>query len=273
MFGVNEIKGKSFFNQIDKLLVTSIFLTIQGEGPYQGQPAVFVRLTHCNLNCSWCDTFFDQGDWFTVHELTTRVFDLIKSKYIDLGKCGIVVTGGEPSLQANIFEFLLNCEAAKVAFTQIESNGIIPFAKLPTATTVVISPKCSEKTHKYLMPNDDSLSRANCLKFVITVDPDSPYHRVPEWAFDWQKATGNPIYVSPMNMYRPAVLENARLRMIERKSHNLAFRSTIDEVVSGWDDTVLDREANRKNHMYAAAYALNRGIYLTLQMHLFASIA
>ena len=70
MFGHNKIVGQKFFRESPearegKLLVTSIFHTIQGEGPFAGQPAVFVRLAHCNLNCPWCDTFFDRGDWMS----------------------------------------------------------------------------------------------------------------------------------------------------------------------------------------------------------------
>ena len=59
MFGLNEKVGKSYFKDAgDKLFVTSIFYTIQGEGPMRGRPALFVRLAKCNLGCSWCDAFF-----------------------------------------------------------------------------------------------------------------------------------------------------------------------------------------------------------------------
>jgi organic radical activating enzyme len=252
-------------------LVTSIFLTIQGEGPYQGRPALFIRLTHCNLNCSFCDTYFEQGDWFSIHELLTMSLRMIRSKYRTLDMCGIVITGGEPALQPNIADFLLRCEVAGVAFTQIESNGTLFIPRLPEPTMLVISPKCSEKTGQYFKPNDDVLKRAFCFKFVVSADPTSPYHTIPAWAFEeWVTYD---IYISPMNMYKSAALEAARKRIQERKDRNIDFRSTVDEVVSAWDDTILDREKNRINHNYAAKYALDNGFYLTLQMHLFAQIA
>lgn len=274
MFGTNRITGAVFFKDSkDKILVTSMFLSLQGEGPYQGQPALFVRLTHCNLNCSWCDTYFEQGDWFSIQELATTVLRMIRAKYHDLKKCGVVITGGEPSLQPNISEFLRLCAVAGVAFTQIESNGILPIHKLPSSTTLVVSPKCSEKTNRYLTPHEVTMSRADCLKFVVSSDQKSPYHIIPDWAYEWQRETANVIYVSPMNMYRPEVLEASRKRVQERKEHNLDYRSTIDEVVSGWDDAVLDREQNRKNHEYAFRYAMDHGLFLTLQMQLFGSAA
>jgi 7-carboxy-7-deazaguanine synthase len=274
LFGQNEIVGRSFFDDAgDRLLVTSIFTTLQGEGPYQGQPSIFIRLTKCNLSCWFCDTTFESGDYFSLMDLGEKAQSMILDKYDSLSKCGIVITGGEPSLQPNISEFLATCVIAGTAFTQIESNGILPIKKLPFSTTLVVSPKCSEKTNKYLMPHVETLERADCLKFVVNSDPKSPYHSIPDWAFEWQLKTDNPIYVSPMNTYKPAVLDAARQRIKDRKEHNLEYRSTIDEVVSGWDDTILDREQNRINHSYAATYAMNYGLFLTLQMHLFAQIA
>lgn len=56
MFGTNEIVGKKFFRDapVDSLFVTSMFFTLQGEGPFAGQPALFIRLTKCNLTCNFC---------------------------------------------------------------------------------------------------------------------------------------------------------------------------------------------------------------------------
>lgn len=275
MFGTNEIKGAAFFKEAgDRLLVTSRFLTLQGEGPYQGRPALFIRLAHCNLNCSFCDTWFEGGDWYSTHDLLTESIRMIKDKYSTLdNECGVVITGGEPSLQSNIAGFLLSLEAIGIAFTQIESNGIIPIEQLPKRTKLVISPKCSEKTNKYFQPHAKSLNYASCLKFVLSSDPESPYHTIPDWAFEWKEETGNSIYISPMNIYRPVVLEEARRRIARYKKHDIDYRSTIDEVVNGWDDTILDREANRVNHNYAAQYCMDKGLFLTLQMQLYAQIA
>lgn len=274
MFGQNEIVGKKFFADAeDRLLVTSMFLTLQGEGPFQGQPALFIRLAKCNLNCSFCDTFFDQGDWYTIQDLLDSAYAMIDSKYSDTGQCGIVITGGEPSLQANIAQFA-NRAMIYTAFVQIESNGILAMPEdLHNNVCVVISPKCSEKTSNYLAPLAANVYRASCLKFVLSADPNSPYHTVPDWAFKWKDEFSIAIYVSPMNIYREKTLEAVKQRMKDRSEHNIQHRSTIDEVVSAWDDSVLDREANRINHAYAFKYAADKGLFLTLQMHLFGAAA
>lgn len=205
--------------------------------------------------------------------MLTQSLNTIFEKYNSFKTCGIVITGGEPSLQKNISEFLLGCDEAGIQYTQIESNGILPIKNLPKRTTLVVSPKCSEKTNKYLAPHAETLQRASCLKFVISSDPQSSYHTIPDWAFEWQQDTSQPIYVSPMNMYKASFLEMARKRVQERKEHNIDYRSTVDEVISGWDDTILDRDKNEQNHNYAAQYAMEHGLWLTLQMQLYAKIA
>lgn len=118
MFGVNKIVGKAFFKQAkhDELLVTSRF-TLQGEGPYRGHPAYFIRLAKCNLACSFCDTYFDSGEWRSFSSLLAEADEVIAQffKQRDLPtpawgqglakKIVLVITGGEPSLQSNVSAF------------------------------------------------------------------------------------------------------------------------------------------------------------------------
>jgi organic radical activating enzyme len=288
MFGKNEIVGKKYFdNAGDKVFVTSVFMTLQGEGPYRGEPAVFVRFAKCNLNCSFCDTWFDSGDWLTFEELDAKIFNAIKSAYndkvptwlFDPGRnemqygCGLVITGGEPMLQKNINELLYRYESV-FAWTQIESNGT-SHQLLPYSTTLVISPKCSEKNGKpvkYLEPNKDVLARANCLKFVMNADPASPYSSIPEWALAWRKQTGKPIFVSPMNIYNKEPERN-KSQKLSANDRSLEQRSVEDEVISFWSEGLLNMEQNKINHEYAARYCLEHGCILNLQLHLYASLA
>lgn len=299
MFGMNVIRGQREFKDAgDKLLVTSLFLTLQGEGPYAGRPAFFVRLAYCNLACSFCDTFFDDGQWFDVHPnaddsnddllavIDQRIREYFKGKvpaWADLDysygvpaprDIVLVITGGEPMLQKNLGPFL---ERAKDHFvkTQIESNGIL-LQDIPPSTTLVVSPKCREidngEPTKYIEPNVNALARADCLKFVMEAAEGSPYASVPDWALRWRERMGKPIYVSPMNKYNRLPAAAQRLRDKQQPS-TLEQRSTVDEVVSFWEEGLLDMEANRRNHEYAAQYAIKHGLYLSLQMHLFASVA
>lgn len=114
----------------------SIFHTIQGEGPFTGRPAVFVRLAGCNLQCPGCDTEYTKGALDIKADI---LVDIVKT--VIKGKCNLVViTGGEPFRQ-NITPFtdLLIAEGFKV---QIETNGTLaPSPRLSRQVAVVCSPK------------------------------------------------------------------------------------------------------------------------------------
>jgi len=289
MFGLNEIVGKKYFAEAgDKLFVTSIFYTMQGEGPYRGMPAIFVRLAKCNLGCSWCDAFFDDGDWMTVDEVLDQCEHEINKFYNNetppeiYNKIVFVLTGGEPSLQ-QIYP-LLDKASKLYGYTQIESNGVFA-PEVPESTTVVISPKCNEKVDisegfkryiptKYMEPNLVTLARADCLKFIVEDQPefDSPYQTIPQWAHDWHNRTGIPIFISPMNIYNKEP-EKAKAIRAGKNRMELAERSTVDEVVSWWEKDLFNMEANQRNHEHAARYALKHGFIFQMQLHLFASFA
>jgi organic radical activating enzyme len=289
MFGKNSIVGQKYFDKAgDKLFVTSVFYTLQGEGPYRGEPAVFVRLAKCNLDCSFCDTFFDDGDWFTIAELDTKINQVISdhfhgevpvwAQFVQEGEFTrkrnmvLVITGGEPMLQKNLVPFLEHMQHRFVK-TQIESNGTI-VQDIPDSTTLVVSPKCSEKRGvaiKYLTPKPEMLARANCLKFVMNADPESPYSSVPDWAHEF-RAAGGTVFVSPMNIYNSEPQKSKQLRASTNQI-TLQERSTVDEIVSFWEPGLLNMAENQKNHEYAAAYCAQHGLIMNLQIHLYTSLA
>lgn len=292
MFGMNEIVGKKYFKDAEKekLLVTSRFYTLQGEGPYRGHPAYFIRLTKCNLACSFCDTYFDSGEWKTFDELLEESGKVIDEFYSKRGmetpewakqfprNIVLVITGGEPSLQDNLAPFL---HKASRFFknTQIESNGINVLEDMPESTTLVVSPKCLEKNDKavkYLEPSQDMLARADCLKFVMCApeqDQFTPYSEVPKWAHDWAARTGKPVFVSPMNVYLQEPKKAKELRAAKQTTEiSIEERSTVDETISFWEAGLLDMKKNQRNHEYAADYAMRHGFILNLQLHLFASL-
>ena len=297
MFGTNEVIGKKWFNDApeNSLFVTSIFFTLQGEGPFSGQPAVFIRLTKCNLNCSWCDTFFDDGDWMTFSEIETKIYQTIcdfwntKGQSVPLWALPkkldgpfdyypnivLVITGGEPLLQNNISEFL-NRQIKNKTFkaVQIESNGILD-TTIPYSVILVCSPKCSEKDGKpvkYLHPSRTILERADCLKFVMSADKNSPYSEIPQWAYEWKEKSGKEIYCSPMNVYNTLP---QKIKILHSKDGKISLeqRSTIDETIDFWEKDLLNLEENEKNHKYTARYCMDHGFRLNLQMHLYAGLA
>jgi 7-carboxy-7-deazaguanine synthase len=293
MFGTNEIVGAKYFAEElgkERLFVTSMFMTLQGEGPYRGLPAFFIRLAKCNLDCSFCDTFFDDGDWMTFDEIDHKIHTTINDFYKSIGQTTprwatnengtkrrmvLVITGGEPMLQDNLGPFL-QIQQIKFNNTQIESNGTRIAAGIPPSTTVVISPKCIEKNGepvKYLTVRDSILERADCLKFVMDATKDSPYAEVPAWAHDWADRTGKEVFVSPMNIYNDVPKKAKALRATGVNRIELEQRSTVDEMISFWEKGLLNMSRNQENHEYAARYCVQHGFILNLQIHLYASLA
>jgi len=291
MFGTNEIIGKKYFKEApaDSLFVTSMFFTLQGEGPYAGMPALFIRLTKCNLDCSFCDTFFDDGEWMTYAELEQKAHDTIRDFWVSKGKqvpewavrgrndypgVVLVMTGGEPLLQDNITGWMQR-QLSHYKAVQVESNGI-PETEVPAGVTLVCSPKCLEKNGKaikYLAPSKTIMDRADCLKFVVTADADSPYNTVPDWALEWKaKNPHKEIYCSPMNVYN-SFPQKIKLLRAEKGTITMAERSTVDEVISFWEPGLLNLAANQANHEYVGQYCVEHGLRLNLQQHLYASLA
>lgn len=293
MFGTNSIIGKKFFRDApsDSLLVTSMFFTLQGEGPFAGQPALFIRLAKCNLTCSFCDTFFDDGDWLTFDQIDAKIAETIDSYWTDKGQpvpdwahtkkmaglqypgVVLVMTGGEPLLQENISQFMVE-QLRNFKAVQVESNGI-PETTVPEGVTLVCSPKCMEKDSvavKYYAPSNTIMNRADCLKFVMSADANSPYNNVPEWAHIWKRATGKEIYVSPMNVYN-SFPQKIKLLRAEKGNITMAERSTVDEKINFFEPGLLNMDAVAKNHEYVGQYCMQHGLKMNIQMHLFANLA
>lgn len=171
------------------LHVVEIFPTLQGEGPFVGQPAVFVRLGGCNLACDFCDTEFEAFHAMALPEIIARVIEA-SAGIRDL----VVITGGEP-LRQNISPL---CEAllAKGLRVQIETNGTL-WRALPAAVNIVCSPKVTDGKYHPLRP--DLLARVDALKFIVSAD-EGEYHAVGEVG---QAGTSIPVYVQPMDEYDP----------------------------------------------------------------------
>jgi 7-carboxy-7-deazaguanine synthase len=96
MHGLNVLRGYDSKSDGNKIQVHKIFRTIQGEGPFSGMPAIFVRLSGCNLRCTFCDTVWDdENDLYLDAELLARLIKESMKKPDEL----VVLTGGEPCRQ------------------------------------------------------------------------------------------------------------------------------------------------------------------------------
>lgn len=226
-----------------------------------------------------CDAYFEEGDWMSFEQVKAAAMEAVAgtvsgvdAKAFARRRVGLVVTGGEPMLQDHLTGFLAETRH-DFAWQQIESNGTQNISALPANVKTVISPKCAEKggvPTKYLMPHQSVLSSADCLKFVVSSDSDSPYHDIPDWAKELA-AKGRPVYISPMNVYKKLPAKAVAIEFNGKAS--MSQRSTVDEVVSFWDDDLLDRVANRANHEYAARLCVENAYIFNLQGHLYGSMA
>ncbi len=137
--------------------VQSIFYTIQGEGPYTGHPAVFVRLAGCNLQCPGCDTdYTSDRKAMKPIEIASRILDLFPT-----GRGLVVITGGEPFRQ-NITPLCRQLIYSLMCSVQVETNGTLPPShELPEAVKIVCSPKAGKV-------NAELAKRAAAYKYVLS---------------------------------------------------------------------------------------------------------
>lgn len=240
----------------EQLMVTSIFYTVQGEGPLAGRPAVFLRLAGCNIgtkqDCPFCDTRFHLGEARRMH-----IADVMAEiKLAALGRTDlVVVTGGEPLLQAPMMLQLIGGDGFTWEW-QFETNGyylkpdvVNDFRTIHDRVSFVVSPKIPHGRLQYPSmplahwPNEDV-----CLKYVVSADMASGYFAI------GPSNAGRTVYVSAMTVYKRACVPG--------------------EVANIWDDTLIDREATARNYRHAAKLVANGGgdLRLSYQTHLFGAL-
>tara|TARA_B100001996_G_scaffold97636_1_gene73098 strand:+ start:298 stop:939 length:642 start_codon:yes stop_codon:yes gene_type:complete len=154
------------------LKINEIYYSIQGESSYSGLPCVFIRLTYCNLRCSYCDTeyAFYEGKDISIKEIIRKV-----NSY----KCNLVeITGGEPLLQKNCIELINQLEKNNKKVL-IETGGSLPIKNISKNTHIILDLKCpsSNMESKNLWDNLDYIKKTDEIKFVIGNKAD----------YDWVK--------------------------------------------------------------------------------------
>lgn len=194
MRGGNPVRHQEL-NDGQRLWVQEVFYTLQGEGPFVGQPAVFIRLAGCNLQCFWCDTEFESSTW------RPSLRALLDSVDAELNpKCNLIVlTGGEPFRQ-NIRP-LVEALLLKGLRVQIETNGTL-WVDLPEHQRLHIV--CSPKTpalHPSLVQRIDSY------KYVLTHGEIDDHDGLPTSSTRTpglveriaRPAAGSTVYVMPLD--------------------------------------------------------------------------
>ena len=154
------------------LTVNEIFYSIQGESTHAGERCVFVRLTACDLRCSWCDTpyAFHEGRKMSVDEVVEAV---------DGYGCDLVeVTGGEPLLQDDVYPLMDRLLAAGRTVL-LETGGHRPIDRVPSPVIKIVDVKCpaSGESSKNDWANLDRLSPHDQVKFVVQDRADYEFAR------------------------------------------------------------------------------------------------
>jgi 7-carboxy-7-deazaguanine synthase len=154
------------------LTINEIFYSIQGESTRAGKPCVFVRLTACDLRCSWCDTpyAFHEGRKMSVDEVVGAV---------SAHRCDLVeITGGEPLLQDDVYP-LMDRLIADGRTVMLETGGHRPIDRVPAAVLKIVDVKCpgSGEADRNDWANFDKLSPHDEVKFVILDRRDYDFAR------------------------------------------------------------------------------------------------
>jgi 7-carboxy-7-deazaguanine synthase len=154
------------------LTINEIFYSIQGESSRAGQPCVFVRLSACDLRCSWCDTpyAFNEGRKMSVDEVLAAVEDY---------GCPLVeITGGEPLLQEDVYELMERLSGAGRT-VMLETGGHRSIARVPAGVLKIVDVKCpgSGEADKNDWSNMTALASGDEVKFVIKDQVDYEFAR------------------------------------------------------------------------------------------------
>ena len=157
----------------DRLRINEIFLSIQGESTWAGRPCAFVRLTGCDLRCSWCDTEY------AFHEGRTMAVEDVAAQLLGYGCDLAEVTGGEPLLQAGVHPLIARLLEAGMTVL-VETSGASDVSRLDARAIKVMDLKCpgSGESARNLWSNLEHLTPRDEVKFVIADRADY------EWARD-----------------------------------------------------------------------------------------
>jgi 7-carboxy-7-deazaguanine synthase len=154
--------------------ITEIYKSIQGESTHAGLSCVFVRLTGCNLRCSWCDSeyTFTGGHRMSMEEVLEEVEHLSPGGLVE-------ITGGEPMLQEKEVVPLMQRLLDDGYTVLLETSGERPLLHVPRAVHKIVDVKCpnSGEPDTFDMENLDTLTSADEIKFVLSDRTDYEFAR------------------------------------------------------------------------------------------------
>jgi len=215
------------------LAVNSTFYTVQGEGPFAGSPAVFIRLAGCNLQCPACDTEYSSRSMMEYTAIVKAVKDRWKNAAPAAPRPLVVITGGEPFRQPinKLVEALLSDGYT----VQIETNGTLhrPLPFYSSRLFIVCSPKTGN-VHKQLLPHihafkyvlgEDSMDSEDGLPLRVLGHPGERVFRKPK---DHSAA----VYIQPQDSRNTAAnTRNLTLATASAMKHGYKLCIQIHKIV------------------------------------------
>ena len=155
--------------------ITEIYKSLQGESTFAGLPCVFVRLTGCNLRCTWCDSeyTFQGGRRMTVENVLEEVFRLSPGRGL------VEITGGEPMLQEREVVALMRLLLDDGYRVLLETSGERPLQTVPSEVIKIVDVKCpgSGEGGTFRLENLNALSERDEIKFVLSNRADYLFAR------------------------------------------------------------------------------------------------
>lgn len=210
----------------EKLRVNEVYLSLQGESTFAGLPCIFVRLTGCNLRCSYCDTAyaFTGGREWPLEKVLSEVVRLAQP-YTRAGITGgfganhrklplVELTGGEPLLQKAALELMTSL--CNEGFTVlVETSGALDISPVDPRVRRIMDLKCpsSGESHRNLWSNLDHLRSTDEIKFVVGTLED--YEWLKAQLCDRQLHLKCPLLVSWVHPLRPEQQDSSLKRVPE----------------------------------------------------------
>jgi 7-carboxy-7-deazaguanine synthase len=155
--------------------ITEVYKSLQGESTFAGLPCIFVRLTGCNLRCSWCDTeySFYGGKKMTPEQVLAEVERLGAPRSL------VEITGGEPMLQERELVPLMQQLLDSGYKVLLETSGERPLDLVPAAVVKIVDVKCSGSSEgdTFRLENLETLTPHDEVKFVISDRRDYEFAR------------------------------------------------------------------------------------------------
>jgi len=259
MFGKNKLAKKVDGDGLS-LSVQDIFSTIQGEGPFAGRPAIFLRLAGCNLACYFCDTDFESKAKDTSVDAIVKQVEMMAGRGKVVRTNLVVVTGGEPMRQ-NIHP--LCQQLIRLGYqVQIETAGTLWVRHLEhLVTTGWLTIVCSPKTGKV-----DPMIATYCHDWKYLIQQDQVDEK------DGLPNRSTQIRGHAQNLYRPDMsISNQTIWLQPCEAYKIDTQLTAWERFGTSDqdktNTVRDVPQSDRNTALAAYLAMKYNYRISIQVH------